>query len=362
MARRYDFTLGVGGDFTTINAMKQWIVDNDPWIQGDVVNIDQISNVEANASQTTDVVGTAGAEGGHINIFCSANRTRPLREWYTYNYRGRDIQWRGFPGSANYRLWYDHMFITSTSTGGSTLVPVAGNIGWITNCMLRGYITGTGTLKHSGIEFGKIEGDYVRILNCKIWQCIEGINIGTGAGVPGTFPDRKFVENVTIDECGDGIDQIDGPSNLANWKNIVICRCTNTAWRMTSSGYQTITNCAVDDGSLPYGTNLFQGIIPADEFQSLDDTNLDAYLALPRGGTKYLDIDRVPPRGRTPLHVDFEPSVRFAYGDMGPVLPTNGIEGLTTADILGNDRPGEDDRISIGCHEPVFDWRLDQVV
>jgi len=120
-------------------------------------------------------------------------------------------------------------------------------------------------------------------------------------------------------------------------------------------------NCAGDDSSIadavaagfPQAYNCLSNIVPADEFQSLDDTN-PSFLNLIQG-VGSLDANASPLRGKAPMKVGF--NAEALLDGYAPNLGKNGaapqIPG-NDEDISGNKRPGYDGAYSIGAYEQQY--------
>lgn len=166
-----------------------------------------------------------------------------------------------------------------------------------------------------------------------------------------------IIENVTIDECGEGISW-SGIGQAWDIRNSVCVNCLTNGWgALGGGGNNNLYNCADDDNSMAAsGANLINckpNIIPADEFQSTDITNSD-WLKLKEGNAS-LDGGASPTKGKYPLKVGFNANVLFQ--DYAPNLGKNGAAPSISdndTDIAGKPRPGYDDAYSIGAHEQQY--------
>lgn len=235
-------------------------------------------------------------------------------------------------------------------------------------------IDGQGNNNTGGFHFSKYDTNFT-ISNTKIWDCTgPGIGAG-GAGSPGNVPIPVFykrVENTVVYNCGTtilgadynkfGIYMGDSWNKYASFKNVVSVRdagVTGEDWFMESFDgsapeYQLTKNCASTDLTLADINNNIRNIIPAEEFQSLDDTNSD-FLKLIRGEAEMV-ITATPRRGRAPLPVKFTANVE--YRPEGNILGQSGTapEFAGNTDIAGEARPGDSGKFAMGAHEQQYDW------
>lgn len=242
-------------------------------------------------------------------------------------------------------------------------------------------IVGLNRSQERGLRIGR-NSSYYRATNIKIYNCGDCGFLGDYSGVryAGEFRGRKTIENMTVYNCGrSGGSYRTGiflkSDNRPAWPNSAYNHtCRNVvsvnggvngdyyfkdSLPITGDGaYDMLYNCADSDGSLIANANLKDGltvedqvgnITPADEFESLDDTN-DRFLFLPRG-KKYGNMTAAPTAGRKPLKVQFNSAVR--YDELSNRLAKGGTKPLYAGntDIAGVSRPAGDGSYSIGCHQ-----------
>ncbi len=245
--------------------------------------------------------------------------------------------------------------------------------------ILRNFlIDGGGANNAQGVTCA-YDGAAVECYNGKIWEC-GTTGIGPNNGGTAVFPSPtkilKFFENITVYNCGRGagapatkygIGMHHGIQRYASLKNVVSFRdagVTGKDWTMKSydgsaPDYQLVENCADSDGTLAGGTDIQNNIVPADEFQSLDDTESN-FLELKRGEAEMV-ITANPRRGQAPLPVNFTANVEYRPG--ATVLGQSGIEPVYVGavDISGEAIPGEDGLYSIGAHEQQYEWIIPEL-
>ena len=211
------------------------------------------------------------------------------------------------------------------------------------------------------------------VFNCVIYKILRAIYIteSGGGGVDIPDPTRyNQLENITIYDSGRppqyAVQTRGDTPNIrkVNYKNIVACSGSAVkAWPLSINNVSNfIYNCRDDDGSLDAAiANGFLNavdcspsiIVPADEFQSLDDTN-PSFLNLIQG-VGSLDANASPLRGKAPMKVGF--NAEALLDGYAPNLGKNGaapqIPG-NDEDISGNKRPGYDGAYSIGAYEQQY--------
>ena len=221
----------------------------------------------------------------------------------------------------------------------------------------HGYINGnfTTTAVDIGLSLATLGHDpsSIVVYDVKIWDCISCVRVGPISDVD------VVLENMTLHKNEGGfatpvvyIDQ------AITMRNVVMTGVANQLCVTTGVNYQpgVFVNCAAQDGTITSelggGTDCIENIVPADEFQSLDDTN-SKFLFLIEG-TKAAFADYNPSHGPKPLDVQFGASVEYSPAES--VLAQGGTEPTYAGDedIAGTPRPNEDGTYAIGCHEQIY--------
>lgn len=195
----------------------------------------------------------------------------------------------------------------------------------------------------------------ISIFNNRFYNHSNGlsVNFDMGAG-PDTPVLERIVENCSFYNCGVGMS---GHNRSFTARNVVICNSLTSDYSDAEFGapYGTYINCADTDNTLAAlpSTNCITGIVPADEFQSLDPAN-DEFLFL-KIGDAGLNATATPSRGRRPLRARFNSALELTPGaaSLGKFGSSPEIADNDT-DIAGNPRPGVDGYVSIGCHEQQY--------
>jgi hypothetical protein len=302
--------------------------------------------------------------GHSLTIKCSHNYEYRYNhtKWYTASL-GNNVVMRFGSNNLVGHVRFEYLKVYRPAAAASSIILYGGgqNVDssmYVNSCYLRGT---DNPLIPNSIGIGYLyEYNTVVIQNTRVWNCIRGMQTNPGAGVGGDYPNKRFVENCVFYNCTAGVWVQDNESQLWTFRNVAACDCNLAFEGLGATGLevQVIEGCAVDDGTLTYGSPVYNDLVPEDEFASLDDTNFK-FLGLKNDGYMELTIDPVPDVGRAPLEVIFNGYPLFDYGTMGPILPVGGVEPeWATTDVLGNTKPGLDDKWSIGVDEAVFYWRI----
>ena len=162
-----------------------------------------------------------------------------------------------------------------------------------------------------------------RVYGCKVHNCTVGIGTPGSGSVAGETTPNKVVENCSVYGGLIGVKLTDDSYTFGGWviKNVVCAGqggIGHSAWVVpVTHDYNSITNCADDDGTLPdYATNSQENITVVDEFISLDSSSSD-FLKPKTTGV-------------------------IANGGVAPTYATSDIEGFTIPDVAG--------WYPIGCH------------
>jgi hypothetical protein len=186
------------------------------------------------------------------------------------------------------------------------------------------------------------------LVNIKIY------NVGTGISFGDFRPDivQNNFENVTIYGCNKGIDMYlsNTAARVNYFKNVVVCGSSVKDWTIATNTFDKISNCADGDGSIALTgsvkTNNKTGVVPVDEFESLNPTSID-FLKL-----KLIDanirISGTPRRGIAPHDVRFDDNLEYSVA--GKILPNGGIVPTLSAVDLAGKSYGEFGFYPIGCY------------
>ena len=361
------WTVGDGGDFASPEAAVAAFNGVDI---ADDLTFDQISDVVCSASMILSGLQPVGYK---IRYTCSYNEAHlnDWQNWYKISVTGGGIF--GLNSWSNGKLIWgtlemDHFYLEDNRAGFGTIVDFVSsmqvvswdflNIGGYANVhdfLIDGKARGS-----MGFYFPVLPLVTTKIWNFKVWDTVKlaPAPLSTSAGIylersPGVNAvPAPVVENGTL--YNSFLEMNTGMFVTA--RNIV---SSNNSVEVGAADYitdavagNTIENCADTDGSIDaqfpgQNTNTKTGIVPADEFKSLDDTN-SKFLFLNDGS---LDVGgvAVPERGEAPLEVQF--TDQTTYTTEG-VLATGGTEPtLTDTDIEGLDIPNAEGFYSIGCHQ-----------
>lgn len=232
-----------------------------------------------------------------------------------------------------------------------------------------------------------------RVYNCKFWDTRRGYSNGdTGfRDVPTydviegcTFYNHNFAaifyegaasgwdlsyQYLTIRNCHLGVSNILNAwsFNVDNggpfYYDVYAPKVTvqNCSENMPSGDGKSIANPIMDGGlGLVYfsESDVLSGLVQADEFISLDDTNKN-FLSLSDMGTVGFGFAADPRSGIKPLPVDFAPITEIQYYDNSILSRAGAKPSYALNDITGYERGQYGDVYSIGCHEAKWVERFE---
>ena len=363
-------TVGVGGDYANFDlALEAYAVG----LLADDLTLNQISAdiAEPALSGSRQV----NLNGHTLRITCSYNEANPddWQNWYKLNCgasTGLKVVVDGAAGIKAGNVVVDYMYIVWTS----------GAVGGLQFCL---HIIDTSSMvSQQSIDRCHIDGNngagsdlncisisqdvaaQTTVTNCKLWGAKRSIYVndlayGTTVIEDCTMRSTDAAFDAAYAVCyirGSGITNI--INSVATQPNFALLNgfCYRKSTIDSADVKMNLYNSASEDaritGYADIAVDCEENITPADEFQSLDDTNA-TFLFLTEA-VLGADFVGVPLAGNRPLSVAFTDLSAYDYGDgvlgYSGTVPTHA--GAT--DIAGNDRPNFESKYAIGCHEATL--------
>jgi len=298
-------TIGTGGDYATIDAALTaygyW--EHNKISLDDDITFDLISSVTE-----PDTISWGGhtikINGYTLLLTCSHNATEPnWLNWYTvttpyYNgiqILGKQSQSTGIIAVSCIKVLYTY----NGDSAGNCINILYANRFSVDRCILD---------CNNLARYGIMPQGTFAISRCKIWDA-------------GQFGIYDYYGTSTIKNCTLYNATYHARGGTHNLYNVVSARNDERdCYEQEGSPTINYYNCAAKDSTITstadYQEGCVEGIINADEFVSLDDTNAE-----------------------------------FLFPKSGGNIATGGIDVGYSTDIVGSPIPGPDGLYSIGCHE-----------
>ncbi len=350
-------TFGDGGDHATLAAAWTWLLTQDPLADNYIFT--QISDT----IETTWTIANLVTNGFTVMFTTDTpNGGDPTKGWKVQLTNGV-TQFYRIESSVG-RIIIDGLYFKRTAGATDLFMQLSPNnqlpstsTATVRNCLFEGS-SNNAFDDDEAFDIGR-DRDIVYFYNNKIWNMNKGLTIEINTGSAGEKTQDKVFENITIYNCYNGVEFINNSFTYhIRMRNIVSSGCVNQDW-LYSTGIRThwaLYNCSDSDGTLaslgiPINENQLLNIVPADNFESLLDTN-DKFLFL-NPGTKQLIVTASPKKGTAPLTVQFTSEVKYVSG--GGVLHDGGMAPtLVSQDIAGVDIPDDVGDYPIGAHAEFY--------